>query len=103
MSVPIKVNFDALSALRARLEAIGASFASLRVNPSADASALGDARLASEFDRFCRNWSQGRQQITHELSVVAQAVQFALAQYGEAEKDIIGGTSASGSSSKGTK
>jgi hypothetical protein len=103
MSVPIKVNFDALTGLGARLDAIGASFASLRVNPSADAAALGDAKLATEFDRFCQSWNQGRQQITHELSTVTQVVRFAVDQYGQAEKDIIGGTGGSGSVVEGSK
>ena len=103
MSVPIKVNFEALTELGNRLEAIAASFTSLRVNPSADAAALGDARLAAEFDRFCQSWNQGRGQIAHELSVVIQTVKFAVAQYNEAEIDITGESSASGASSEERK
>jgi hypothetical protein len=96
VSQPIKANFEALTQLGSRFDAIGSSFNSLPVHPAVDSAALGDGKLATQLEAFFSGWSQGRQRISQEIASVSKVVKFAVTQYGQADGDVA--ASAAGSS-----
>jgi hypothetical protein len=88
-SSEIQANFEALSQLAARVDAIHTAFAGMPQHPAADAGEVGEGNLAQALDHFFSDWSQGRQQIEQKIQVVSQDVLYALKEYVGAERAVL--------------
>jgi hypothetical protein len=91
----IQANFEALSQLATRIDAVHSAFAQMPQHPIPDDGAVGEATLATEIDRFFSDWSQGRQRIELEIQNISKVVMYALQEYVGAEKKILSGASTS--------
>jgi hypothetical protein len=91
----IQANFEALSQLATRIDAVHSAFEQMPQHPSPDEGAIGEPTLATEIDRFFSDWSQGRQRIELEIQNISKVVLYALQEYIGAERKILSGASIS--------
>ncbi|HEX8629948.1 MAG TPA: hypothetical protein VF755_17460 [Catenuloplanes sp.] len=85
-AVDLHVDLEALTNLRAELDAVRAELAAVGGGGlRADAAVLGDARVAAAVDEFVAGWRDGRERIQAELTQCVVGLTDAITAYQQSE------------------